>query len=170
VCLDSLWPYNGIPVEGNVTHAGPGVPAQEVRDGAKSYRHLAAQYGARGSAAQLLSWLTQNQRPVAISVPIFRDALVPDRNNWNSDVGILYGEVLDPPATAVADGGHAVCVVGFVPDPEENTGGNFIFRNSWGTSGFGRNLPSSGWRAQEPGYGQISASYIDKYLWEMCVL
>ena len=85
-------------------------------------------------------------------------------------MGTLYGQVLDPPATAVVDGGHAVCVVGFVPDADETTGGYFIFRNSWGTGAFGRRLPVRGSHAPERGYGQISATYVEKFLWEMCVL
>lgn len=49
-------------------------------------------------------------------------------------------------------------------------GGYFIIRNSWGTQKFGRDAPTLDWHTPESGYGQVSATYIENYLWELCVL
>lgn len=170
VCREEHWPYDGTVRDGNVTHAGPGLPTADARFGAVSFRRSCTEYARGGGAARVLEHLTRTRRPVAISVPVFRDRVAPLNNNWNTPVGIAYGEVLDPPPTAVVENGHAVCVVGFVPDPEELQGGYFVFRNSWGTTKFGRKAPVEGWHAIAPGYGQISASYVDDYLWELCIL
>ncbi len=80
-----------------------------------------------------------------------------------------YGEVLDPPPYMVSDGGHAVCVVGFVPYQWEPSGGYFVIRNSWGTD-WGYELPTAGPYGPAPGYGTISASYVENYLWEAFVV
>ena len=81
-------------------------------------------------------------------------------------MGTLYGRVLDPPPTSVVAGGHAVCVTGFEPDASERVGGWFIIRNSW-NNGWATQSPAPGYYSPEIGYGQISATYIDQYLWEM---
>lgn len=169
VCDEALWPYDVRVRHGNVTHEGPGMPTSDARAGAASFCHGCVEYAREGGAARVLERLYGARRPVAISLPVFKDRLAPLYNNWNSPVGIAYGQVLDPPPTAIAEGGHAVCIVGFVADDEELHGGYFIFRNSWGTR-FGRKAPAEGWHAPAPGYGQISASYVEKYLWEFCVL
>jgi hypothetical protein len=90
-------------------------------------------------------------------------------SNWTTAVGLSYGRVLNPPARSVVSGGHCVCVTGFVPDPTEEVGGHFIIRNSWGTI-WGASLPAAGYNAPEPGYGEVSASYVDMYCWELLQL
>ena len=66
---------------------------------------------------------------------------------------------------------HSVCVVGFRSDPTEPLGGVFIFRNSVGGEKFGCRAPNpeeSG--APAPGYGQVTATYVELSLVEMCML
>lgn len=111
-------------------------------------------------------------KAVAIAVPVFRDRLAPGLENWNTIDSVEDGLIIDPPPTSVAVSGHAVCVVGFTPDLSEVLGGYFIFRNSWGTAQFARSAPSGrpGRYVSRPGYGQISASYVQSYLWELCYL
>ena len=59
-----------------------------------------------------------------------------------------------------------MCVTGFEPDNLEPTGGYFIVRNSWGTS-WASGAPAAGSSyAPEPGYGEVSATYVDAYCWE----
>ena len=89
-----------------------------------------------GTARRVYNHLAQG-RPVAIAVPVFARADGSSATNWSS--AITSGEVLDPFSDRVFAGGHAVCVVGFQPDPAEANGGWFIFRNSVGgnwASGF----------------------------------
>ncbi len=172
LCEEPLWPYNPIPVVGNPGQGGPGTPSAAAQADAAGNRVVPGRYRCgtpAGNAAELLRWLVEAERPVAISVPVFHDRLAAQSNNWVSPVGWLYGRVLDPPATSVANGGHAVCVTGFVPGSTEAFGGYFILRNSWGTT-WGQSLPHPSYAAPGPGYGQISASYVERYLWEMLQL
>jgi len=173
VCDEKLWPYNGVPLRGNVTQEKVGVrPSRAARRAAMGNRCRAVCYERgpiqNGNAVALLREL-QSCRPVAISLPVFRDRARPTSNNWNTPVAALYGKVLDPPPTSIADGGHAVCVTGFEPDPGEPAGGHFVFRNSWG-AGWGRRLPKAPYFGPQAGYGQVSATYVDRFLWEMCRL
>lgn len=113
--------------------------------------------------------------PVAISLPVFRFVDGNQKlNNWVWGQAESFGVVLDPPIrpptsklVMVQSGGHAVCVVGYQRDPMANGGGVFIIRNSWGTD-WGKHLPDrvDGHHAPAPGYGQVSALYIEEYLWE----
>lgn len=80
-------------------------------------------------------------------------------------IGLDHGVVLNPPPTATVVGGHAVCVTGFVPNPAEPNGGHFVIRNSWG-SGWGTLGNPADARNPEPGYGSVSATYVELYAWE----
>jgi hypothetical protein len=171
ICGSPLWPYN--PVPGGTVHQGDvGNPSQQARGDAASNRYSSTvqpQNAPSGAAALLHSRLLQG-RPVAITLPVFRDLLITDgTTNWTDGSSWTYGRVLNPVPTSVCieEGGHAVCVVGFQPDANEPCGGYFIFRNSWDTA-WGALSPSPGnTNAPEPGYGEVSATYIDKYLWEL---
>ena len=108
-----------------------------------------------------------------MTLPVFKDPLG-TTDNWNTSVALAYGHVLNPPPLSAACGGHAVCITGFRPDPAEPNGGYFVFRNSWG-SGWAQNAPAPAgsnrsFVAPEPGYGSISASYVESYLWELLQL
>jgi C1A family cysteine protease len=170
-CQESDWPYNGTPMFGNVTQSSPGVPTPTAISNAKSFQHTAATYASAvpGNGATRVLQELRSCRPVAVSLPVFADPLRPNGHNWNSPVGVLYGRVLDPPPTSVVVGGHAVCITGFVRDPEEPSGGYFVIRNSWDRS-WGKNLPAAGYHGPEIGYGQVSATYLNQYLWELARL
>lgn len=66
--------------------------------------------------------------------------------------------------------GHAVCILGFQPDPNEALGGWFIFRNSlgerWSTDPpiLGDVTPPI---VPEAGYGAISARHIEEHVYEI---
>jgi Papain family cysteine protease len=172
ICLESLWPYSTTVLPGNPGHSGPGQPSAAARADAHARILVAGRYQrgtAAGNAARLVAWLKSTDRAAAVSLPVFHDATVTTSNNWSTPLGWLYGRVLDPPPTAVADGGHAVCVTGFRPDAGEPNGGHFIIRNSWDTQ-WGSALPDPGYAGPAPGYGQVSATYVEKYLWEMLQL
>jgi C1A family cysteine protease len=167
VCHEALWPYVTVPVTpiSGATATDPSAAA--VADATTHvFAPTAYMKTPVGTAAALLALLTAG-RPVAICMPVFGDPAGPNgSNNWSTAVGWQYGRVLNPPPTSVVVGGHCVCVVGFVPDTTEPAGGYFIIRNSWDTS-WGWAAPAGGpYHSPAPGYGDISASYVDQYCWE----
>lgn len=169
ICEETLWRYNPVFDRTNISQDSNGVPSAATIAAARNASYKAAAYQRTsqpaGVAQTILSLLRQQGRPVAISVPVFSDPTVPNSDNWATPVGWGYGFVLDPPPTSVVSGGHCVCVTGFSPDETEPLGGYFIIRNSWSTQ-WGSQLPAAGYHGPEAGYGQISASYVDQYLWE----
>ena len=174
-CVSGLWPYVGTVLPGSVTHASATAPSTGARSDALKWRHSAGTYHSSasmsGKAAVVINAMLSTQRPVAVSLPVFGDPIHPGSDNWNMAVGISFGRVIDPPPTSVVVGGHAVCLTGFVPDSSEPKGGWFILRNSWGSLAWANSLPAAlPYVAPELGYGQISATYVDRYLMEMCVL
>jgi hypothetical protein len=174
-CMSPLWRYVGTVIPNTVTHATRTDPSASARADAPKWRHSAATYlsstSMSGKAAQVINAMMSVQRPVAVTLPVFSDPVHSGSDNWNMAVGMSYGRVIDPPPTTVVTAAHAVCFTGFVPDPSEPKGGWFILRNSWGTLLWAHSLPAAPpYVAPEPGYGQISATYVDRYLMEMCVL
>ena len=162
VCLDDRLPYNPTLTQNT--------PSQESFDDAFSRRRHSFLYTGTGTsrASVVVLKLLGISGEVAISVPVFADPqnLRNGLTNWNTAVGVNYGIVINPPPTAVVVGGHAVCIVGFEPDSSERGGGYFVFRNSWGTD-WASDLPNPEFsKAPERGYGQISSSYLDRFLWE----
>ncbi len=172
VCDVASWPYNGTPTPNNVTQQTAQMPSQAAHQQAQLFRLAAGHPGGPagpGAAAIVYDALLRHGQ-VAISLPVAEDPLAPGVDNWTTAVGMLYGVVLDPPPlVARATKGHAVCVTGFVPDANEATGGYFIVRNSWG-AGWASSAPVAGRRSPEVGYGEVSATYVDRYLWEWCAL
>jgi hypothetical protein len=168
-CEERFAPYNPNEIPGS---AGQGKPFQAAfNDAIRRVRHaatLVTPNSPAGNAKQVLQELRSTGRPVAIAVPVFFDPIT-QANNWGTAVGVLHGHVIDPVPTSVVRGGHAVCVTGFVPDPQEATGGYFVLRNSWGPL-WGRSLPDPNYFGPEVGYGQISATYVDRFLWQYCRL
>jgi len=166
-CDEGDWRYNPSPGP-TVDQGGPNLPSRTLLQKAIANRPVAriqVVHKLTSGKARLVHDELATGRAVAISVPVFTDAIT-HTSNWSTLAARRYGAVADPPPTSVADGGHAVCVVGFVADATEPLGGWFILRNSWNTS-WGHALPNSAYHAPAPGYGQISASYLDRYLWEL---
>ena len=108
--------------------------------------------------------------PVAAGFPTFPHDI--GETNWTLPRSWRSGRVPCPqdegaPRLGAADGsGHVVCVTGFVPDPDEPSGGWFVFRNSWGLAfggGPGADAPPP---VPARGYGLVSATHVDLYCWE----
>jgi hypothetical protein len=126
-----------------------------------------------GTAARVLALLRQG-RATAIALPMMRDAAAaPGENNWRSRSALLYGKVPDPVPGMVEDGGHAVCILGFLPHAREPLGGYFLFRNSWGArfaefphTDIQDGIPPIG----RQGHGYLSARYLDRWCWELLSL
>lgn len=172
ICSEGVWPYIGAavtPVSGQTSTE----PTAQARTEAALHLFTIGLYNMRptGAATAILQGL-QRGRPVAVSLPVFVDPTMAANgpNNWTTQIGWLYGRVLNPPPRSVVVGGHCVCVTGFVPDQNEPNGGHFIIRNSWGGA-WGSQAPAGGtWLSPEPGYGEISATYVDSYCWELLQL
>jgi papain like protease len=176
ICDSTLWPYVKTPVPGNISQGGGGNPSSAASAAAAKKTvttSICRTFSAPGGGAAALLSALKKGRPAAITLPVFSDPAVQNGpDNWGTPSGWAYGRVLNPPPTAVATDGHAVCVTGFNPDPLEPKGGYFTFRNSWDVI-WGARAPSpggSGYYAPEPGYGDISATYVDDYLWEILQL
>jgi hypothetical protein len=169
VCEHYDWPYDPSVRPDNVMHAGDGRPGDTTCARALEHAHLAPlylQHSGPGTARRLLEIL-QSGRLAALSLPVFSDPSRQERNNWNSPLGRLYGRVIMPPVSSIVTGAHAVCITGFKPNANEPLGGHFIVRNSWGPTIWGRALPADGQAGPAAGYGQVPASLVEQYTWEM---
>ena len=89
------------------------------------------------------------QKPVVLSVETFP--------SWDYPSVERSGEITLPIPNEVADGGHAICVVGYELRDDVPGKGLFIFRNSWGT----------GWAKRDgrfgDGYGTLFFEYVGQY-------
>jgi hypothetical protein len=152
VCVEQVWPYNPDPIPGNESQGPPPSSAE-----ADAHYHRAQGHQQLNHRASVeIRGILDGGRPVAISVPVFR--------NWygNPNTNAL-GLIPMPLPTSVLEGGHAMCAVGYDYDDEFAGGGYFILRNSWGLD----------WAPLSPiqaGYGVIPFSYIDLYGWEAFAL
>ena len=170
VCTEDEWRYVGSVVNpvsgataGNPTQAAIASAATRIRQATMHERNP------KQSATKVLNGLGRG-RPVAICLPVFSDAHTPNgQTNWTTSVGWAYGHVLNPPPTSKVTGGHCVCVVGYSPDAAEPAGGYFIIRNSW-SADWGSANPDPASHAWAPGYGFISATYLNTYAWEIMQL
>lgn len=165
ICREPTDPYVGPGPINPVSGASPSAAA--TAEARQFIINPATYIRSPGSAAARILSLLQNGRPVAASFPVFTDPSAPaGTTNWTTQVGWSYGHVFDPPLQSVASAGHCVCITGFVPDTTEPNGGYFIFRNSWAAWSYLSPTPGSS-HAPERGYGEISATYVDNYCWEL---
>ena len=161
-------------IPGNPGQGAAGIPSAAAVADANT-RRMTGSYtnasGMSGRAQHVYNLLATKSRPVAIAVPVFGDPHT-NSNTWSTLTGWQYGEVLNPLPALVNVGGHAVAVTGFRPDASEPSGGYFIFRNSWSTAwgSLADVAPAGQLASGRKGYGIISATYIDKYLYETLVL
>jgi hypothetical protein len=142
-----------------------------------------------GMARTICDWLKQGC-PVAIAIAGFADPLKEKATIWHSEAFWEYGILPIPaPHTIVGTGGHAVCIVGYVPElpnasavpTAENfyrneafynnlvSPGYFVFRNSYDIYFPRKNLAlrSALDDANFPeGYGLIPAAVIEYFVWE----
>ena len=167
VCSESVWRYDDR-VLSTISHDPPPAGAASAARALVTSAAVTKDHAPKTSGkARVLLDLLRRHNGVSIALPVF-SAPGGALHNWGTPTARAYGEVQGPLPGWYVDGGHAVCCLGFVPDPDEPLGGHFVFRNSWGTS-WGNGLPRPDYFGLEPGYGQVSASYVDRYLWETCV-
>ena len=140
-----------------------------------------------GLARKTFDWLRKG-KAVVVSLAGSADPKMPNGNIWHAENFWNTGVLRVPePHHIVGLAGHAVCVVGYLPQVPgliaaqypgyiDNTKfpGFFLFRNSWGVEYFARNSPL----APQPGgdwdfprgYGLIPAAVIEYFAWELGVL
>jgi hypothetical protein len=140
-----------------------------------------------GLARKTFDWL-QNGKAVVVSLAGSADPKMPNGNIWHAENFWNTGVLRVPePHHVVGLAGHAVCVVGYLPQvpgliaaqypgyiDNKKLPGFFLFRNSWGVEYFARNSPL----APQPGgdwdfprgYGLIPAAVIEYFTWELGVL
>lgn len=181
VCLANRWHYDPHPRPGNPSHEGPDAPTSVARrcawrrSGTHRLDHFCNTFGppGDGSRARKLYDALRSGRPVAVTLAVFQDEDHKAVSNWTNELAYEFGVVNDPPfapgMATKAPLGHAVCVVGFQPAAYERWGGYFLFRNSWGTH-WARHAPRPPYFVPRRGHGQVSAKYVDHFLWEMCCL
>ncbi|HWE40476.1 MAG TPA: C1 family peptidase [Isosphaeraceae bacterium] len=171
VCDETLWGYNPQEVTGNEPQGvvGSEPSAQAIADA--STRATAAgacedtSAALSGKAARLAQEVAIG--PVAVAMPVFEDQMSRVMN-WTWTGARDYGHVLDPTPFSVVKGGHAVCVNAYEPSSAAPGGGWFVFKNSWGTAlwSSGAKSPPVGHPNPPPGFGYLSAAYVDRFLWE----
>jgi Papain family cysteine protease len=82
---------------------------------------------------------------------------------WGTNPDFDTGEITTPAQGDVANGGHAVCLVGYADLNDPTMPGFFLFRNSWSDL-FGKGqyfapiCPLNGW--PKPGYGKLPYGYV----------
>jgi C1A family cysteine protease len=145
-CTESIWPYDP-----NTPCNNHGTRPDQARPAGLENRLTAYAVPARRVAdykAQLA-----RQRPVTLSIPVY--------NSWyRSAEARRSGRITMRIGNERADGGHAVCLVGYQDSPSAPGGGYFILRNSWGTTNWAYQSPYGG------GYGTIPYQYIANDAWE----
>lgn len=149
-CPEADWPYVGTPVAGN---EGQGPPPGGAQLQALSFRLSGFQQLAANSVDDLKARLAAG-RCVSFSIPVF--------NSWYYSQSVKYsGDITNPIPGEVRNGGHAMCLVGYVDSPGDAAlgGGRFILRNSWDAN-WGLASPHG------PGYGTIPYSYITRFATE----
>ncbi len=146
-CLEADWNYNAAPVAANEGQ-GPPPPGTQLK--ALSFRIPSVRTLAPASVEDYRNELMAG-RVVSFSVPVF--------NSWYRSSAVAFsGDITMPIPGEVRAGGHAMCIVGCIdqPDMPQIGGGRFIVRNSWGTV-WGINSPNGA------GYGTIPYAYIARF-------
>ncbi len=144
-CREQVWAYNGKPpCNNNGTEPGAARP-----DAAKH---------------KLATVILDPRNVTAIKTALFNGCVVgfsiPVYNSWfQSSETARTGRITMRIGSEPANGGHAMCLIGYQDDGRSPGGGYFILRNSW----FGA------WGAQCPygsGNGTIPYAYISSTNWE----
>ena len=169
-CPEADWP------DGTPPDQAPSAAAQAsaVKTDKLAYWDLSPKRFIRPpKAARVVFDLLNAGVPVAVAAPLFKDPNAPqNQNNWNYDYAAFSGKVADPtPTWERLEDGHAVAVLGFQADPTQDDGGWFIFRNSLGRSwATNPNIPGILPRVPERGWGAMSATYVERHVWEILAL
>jgi len=143
------WPYVSTDIPGN---EGEGPAPARALDAAGQFRIPGFRQLSATAVHDLKAELADG-RPIAFSIPVF--------DSWwrdNKEVAST-GDITNPIPGELPDGGHAMCMVGYQDDQDDQPsgGGRFLIRNSWDST-WGT-ASSTG----HVGYGTIPYSYIARF-------
>lgn len=149
VCEENSWPYN----PGQMADEGQGPPLPGAREDATQYRLESTRTVEPGLVIHFKNVLagenSQDGMPVIFGVLVF--------NSWYMSAEThRTGKITMPLPGEAPNGGHAMCIVGYVDDEDVPGGGYFIVRNSWGES-WAYNSPEA------PGHALIPYEYVERY-------
>ncbi|MBL9126238.1 MAG: C1 family peptidase, partial [Verrucomicrobiales bacterium] len=152
-CLEKSWPYDPAPRPNNESHRPP--PRGALED--------ASRFRMPNCRTVEPSWVDQYRRilagrngaeptPVVVGVLVFP--------SWfYSPATHRTGKITLPFPYEEPEGGHAMCVVGYVDDATAPGGGYFIVRNSWGPR-WAHASPEA------PGHALMPYAYFEAYALE----
>ncbi len=173
ICAEEEWPRDAVPTQRPAARVMQKAAPRAKRVGAISYWDLGLLRRRWPGAARMVLELLKAGRPVAISIPEYQDPLgaKDGPTDWWRRIPVARGEVRDPVKGAPKPKvGHAVCILGFQPDPDEALGGWFIFRNSLGQR-WSKYAPVQGDVTPpvvpEQGYGALSATHLEQHVYEI---
>lgn len=141
---EEVWPYNPHQIEGD---EGQGPPPEGAEAQAAPYR-IARIIELNPISVQDIKTCLAEGKVVAFAIPVF--------GSWyRSEASRRFGKITMPLPGDTREGGHAMCMVGYVDDAEAPGGGYFIIRNSW--------VPWGEQSTWGKGYGSIPYAYISQY-------
>jgi C1A family cysteine protease len=143
-CLHKTWKYNPLPVPHNESQGPP--PAGAKQEAAQFTWKKAKTVAAKKVERQRQQ--LDAGRPVVLSVKTFP--------SWDFGTTAETGDITMPFPGEVSDGGHAICLAGYLIDPAAPGGGRLIFRNSWGKTWATKSQAAAG-------YGTLPFEYVKKY-------
>lgn len=146
-CLNSTWKYNPLPVPNNESQ---GPPPNGAKNEAKQFSWTTGKKVAAKNVERLREQLDA-KRPVVLSVKTFP--------SWDFGTTAETGDITLPFPGEASDGGHAICLAGYLLDTAAPGGGRLIFRNSWGKTWATNSQAAAG-------YGTLPFEYVKKYALE----
>ncbi len=146
-CLHKTWKYNPHLVPHNESQ---GPPPAGAKNEAKQFTWTKAKAVAAKNVQRLRKKLDA-KLPVVLSVKTFP--------SWDFGTTAETGDITMPFPGEVSDGGHAICLAGYLLDGAAPGGGRLIFRNSWGKTWATKSQAAAG-------YGTLPFAYVKKYALE----
>lgn len=151
-CLAEKWPYNPSQIDNNESQ---GPPPDSAISTARRYILLDCRPVEPNLVTHYKRVLAGHgglpPMPVVMGILVF--------NSWFMSRAVhRNGKITLPLPDEEPVGGHAMCAVGYVDDPDVPGGGYFIVRNSWGPTWAGHS-------PEAPGHALVPYEYI-----EMCAV
>jgi len=141
---EEVWPYNPHEIPED---EGQGPPPEGAEEQATPFR-IARIIELNPHSVQDIKTCLADGKVVAFAIPVF--------SSWyHSEASRRFGKITMPLPDDAREGGHSMCIVGYVDDEAAPGGGYFIVRNSW--------VPWGGQSTWGQGYGSIPYAYITQH-------